>query len=59
VKWVFGYLFGAYAADPAYGLVAEKTIPREYWPRHVGIQILPITAFIAALIGMMYVILIQ
>ena len=54
VKWVCGYLFGAYAADPAYGLVAEKTVPRAYWPRHLAIQILPIAAFIAALIAMVH-----
>ena len=45
---LLGYGFGWYISNPAFGLFDEGTIPAHAWPRHVTIQVLPMTVYIAA-----------
>jgi hypothetical protein len=48
IRWIFGYFMGAYASNPAYGLLNEATIPPEYKARWNVVNNVPVIAFIIA-----------
>jgi hypothetical protein len=54
VKWILGYLLGAYVAIPNFGLVAEPTIPDHALSRHRLVGNLPFIAYILTTVVLSY-----
>ncbi len=46
VRWIFGFIVGAYVSFPNYGLFLESTIPPDVRPRHEIVSIVPFIAYI-------------